>query len=96
MMVDAVNLEAIKSKKLNPAKVYQWMDQYWEGGERRCAVCHKSTWGISAEPLEMKSFRWGKYTSGGTMEIYMVITCETCGNSNFINALAADLMEMQK
>ena len=96
MMVEAFNVEDIKSKKLNPAKVHQWMEQYWESGERPCAVCRKSAWGISAEPVEVKSFRWGKHTGGGTMEVLMVITCEICGNSYFINALAADLMEMQE
>ena len=96
MLVEAVNLNAIKSKKLNPAKVYQWLDQYWAGGERPCPVCHESQWAISAEPVEVKSFRWGKPTGGGTMEIFMTITCETCGNSNLINVLAADLMEIQE
>ena len=72
------------------------MDQYREGGKRPCAVCHESGWAISAEPVGVKSFRWGKYTGGGTMEVFMVITCETCGNSHLINALAADLMDLQE
>ena len=89
-------MDAIKSKKLNPSKVHKWMAKYWERGERPCAVCYESNWTISAEPVEVKSFRWGKFTGGGTMEIFMVITCETCGNSYLINTLAAELMEIQE
>ncbi len=89
-------MDAIKSNELNRGKVYEWLDKYWEGGERPCAVCHESTWAISAEPVEVKSFRWGKFTSGGTMEIFMVIACQTCGNSHLINALATELMEIQE
>ena len=96
MMVEYVKMEEIKSKKLNAAKVHQWMGKYWASGERPCVICQKSSWHISAEPVEVKAFQLGKYTGRAALEIFMVITCEICGHSHLINALAADLMEMQE
>lgn len=96
MLVDAVAMSAVKSEKLNIAKVHRWMAQHWAGGERPCPICLESAWSISAEPVEIKSFRWGKPTGGGSMEVLMVITCGTCGNSYFINTVAADLMDIQE
>ena len=96
MKVEYVKMEAIKSKKLNATKVHQWMGKYWASGERPCVICQENSWSVSAEPVEVKTFRLGKYTSGGAIEIFMVITCEICGNSHLVNTLAADLMEMQE
>ncbi len=30
------------------------------------------------------------------MDVFMVIVCETCGNSYLINALVADFMQIQE
>ena len=89
-------LDAIKSERLNHDKVRAWLGKYWEAGERPCSVCNDCNWNVSDQPLQVKSFGWEKLTDGGTMVVLMVITCKTCGQTHFLNALAAGLIEIQE
>lgn len=68
------------------------------GSLAKCTVCGNSNWNISDTVFEMREFQGGNLVLGGNQGIYPVIplTCSTCGNTHFLNAVLLDVLDPQK
>ena len=87
-------VEAIKRKsiRLDLAKAAEWLDLHWKG-DWNCPICGNSDWGGEEQAMELRAFDEGRLLSTGPVIPLFVITCTTCGNTLFFNAILAGLVE---
>lgn len=60
-----------------------------------CPLCGSNNWGASDRIFQLQEFHGGKIIIGGETKIFPVLplTCEKCGNTYFINAIGAKLID---
>lgn len=61
-----------------------------------CPLCGKSSWTVSDIVFQSPEFNDGEHPIGRASFPMIPIVCENCGNTYFINALAAKLVDHQK
>ena len=81
-----------KRTKFDLTKAVEWLDKHW-GGEWACPICGNSEWTGEDTPMEIRSFKEGRMAATGPVIPLLVITCSTCGNTLFFNAILAGLVE---
>jgi len=69
----------------------EWMRKMWRT-DPHCAVCGSANWQIG-DVYELRAFRGGAFVIGG-VPIFPVfpVTCDTCGNTLFINAVRSGVV----
>jgi hypothetical protein len=60
-----------------------------------CPICYQRTWTILPDLLAPPTFHGGSMVLGGPSYPHMVLTCTTCGNSQFINAIISGVLEVK-
>jgi hypothetical protein len=60
-----------------------------------CPVCYSRTWTILPDMLAPPTFHAGSMVLGGVSYPHIVMACTTCGNSQFINAIVAGVLEVK-
>lgn len=77
-------------RKPNGQEVVEFLNDKWR--DANCPLCGGSEWSVSDGIFELRGFNDGKI---GGSEIFPVIpvTCNRCGNTVFISALASGLMK---
>lgn len=60
-----------------------------------CSFCGNNTWNISSKIFELLEFNANGLQLGGSVYPVVPITCNNCGNTLFINALVAGLLEQK-
>ena len=87
-------VEAAKQKrvKLNLSKALDWLDEHW-GGKWVCSICGNSDWLGEDQAMELRPFNEGRLGGPGPVVPLLVITCSTCGNTLFFNAILAGLVD---
>ncbi len=60
-----------------------------------CSFCGNNTWNISSKIFELLEFDANGLQLGGPVYPVVPITCNNCGNTLFINALVAGLLEQK-
>lgn len=60
-----------------------------------CSVCGNSKWSASDTIFELREFKEGNLIIGGNQPIFpvMPITCNICGNTNFINPIILGILD---
>lgn len=58
-----------------------------------CSLCGNNNWTISDQVFQAIEFDFDGIRIGGASYPMVPLTCTTCGNTYFINALVADLIE---
>src|SRR4051812_21106895 len=66
-------------------KAIRWLDERW-GPHAPCPYCRSESWGIGS-PFELPT------TSGGALTPHFPVMCSVCGNTVFINAVLARVVE---
>jgi len=61
-----------------------------------CPLCGNNRWEISDQVFQALEFDYKGIQIGGATFPMVPLTCVTCGNTYFINALIAKLIEPQK
>jgi len=66
-----------------------------EIGKSQCSICGSSTLSISDTIFELREFQGGSIIIGKEQNIYPVIAinCPRCGNTFFLNAIIAGVIE---
>lgn len=73
-------------------KVFRHLFTKWYN--RKCPMCKAKNWGVSDSIYELKGFNQKEQSSGATPIIPVIpVTCENCGNTILINAIAADIVK---
>ena len=80
-------------EKLDTEKAIAWLNKHWQ--HRACPVCDNTSWSISDELVEVRPYKGGGLTVGGSLYPFMVVTCGTCGNTLLFNAVLAGLVQGQ-
>ena len=88
-VVEAIERKAIK---LNLEKAEVWLNEHWKG-DMVCPICGNSSWSGHEEAMEVRSFNRGRLGGPGPVIPLLVITCSTCGNTLFFNAILAGLVD---
>lgn len=81
--------------KLNQEKLLKKMDKLWKN--KQCPICGETAWGI--DPTIVTPIEVGENKSiqlGGKFRPLITTTCDTCGYTFFINALIADVLDMDE
>ena len=61
-----------------------------------CPLCGKSSWTVSDIVFQSPEFNDGEHPIGRASFPMIPLACENCGNTYFINALVAKLVDPQK
>lgn len=81
-----------RDMKVNREKVINIVEKMWKTG---CPMCHGNTWGFSEDkivtPIQLNEDR--SYKFNGKVLPLVVLTCEKCGNTVFVNALKIGALE---
>ena len=77
---------------LDREKAIEWLEKHWKG-TKACPICASNTWAIGEKPVEVRDFRGGGLFVGGPVYPLLIVTCQTCGNTLFFNALVARLLK---
>ncbi len=89
MMVEAANRKTVT---LNLEKATEWLKTHWKGGWN-CPICGNTNWSGQEYAMELRPFDEGRLASFGQVVPLLTITCKTCGNTLFFNAILAGLVE---
>jgi hypothetical protein len=82
-------------QKVDSEKLLNHLKSKWQG--RPCQMCNTGNWNISDSIFELREYNQGNLILGGGPIIPVVpITCENCGNTIFVNAIKAGLIEPNK
>ena len=70
------------------------LNEHSNGGIK-CPVCGKQLWVVNKTVMEMREFNNGDLVIGGnaSMMPLVTLTCSSCGNTLFFNALRLGLIE---
>lgn len=61
-----------------------------------CPLCGEIHWRISDKVFQVMEYEHGGLILGGAAVPVLPLTCMNCGNTYFINALVADLIDKPK
>jgi hypothetical protein len=68
-------------------KALQWLNTKWEQEHRNCEICGKSQWTFAPELVMPLPYVGGNISIGGPAFPHILLTCNTCGNAKFFNAV---------
>ena len=60
-----------------------------------CPLCNSNRWTISDQVFQAPEFDYNGIIVGGISYPMVPLTCQTCGNTYFINALFAGLIDKE-
>lgn len=60
-----------------------------------CPLCNSNNWTISDQVFQAPEFDYKGLLIGGTSYPMVPLTCQTCGNTYFINALVSGLIDKE-
>lgn len=65
-------------------------------GNITCSICGHHSWGVNDKIFQMLEYQKGGIVFGGNMDLLPVIpvTCNNCGNTIFVNAIKAGIVEV--
>lgn len=73
-------------------KVFNHLSVKWQ--KRKCPMCKTRNWGVSDAIYELKGFKEVGHVPGNIPIIPVIpVTCENCGNTILVNAIAADIVK---
>ncbi len=81
----AAETNSVDSKSANA-----WLKEHWIAS-RQCAVCTSLNWGLSTTFAHLPE-TVGKIRPAGRAIPFVVLTCRTCGNPLFLNAIVMGLL----
>lgn len=58
-----------------------------------CPLCGEQDWNVTAKVFQVTEFHYNKMQIGGPAIPIIPITCSNCGNTYFVNALIAKLID---
>ncbi len=82
-------------QKVESEKLVKHLKEKWNG--RSCPMCQTGNWTISDTIFEIREFNQGSVVIGaGPLIPVIPVTCENCGNTLFINAIKAGIVDPNK
>jgi len=81
--------------KENFQKLIHHLSDKWKGSP--CPMCQHSGWTVDDNVYELRKFNGGKLVLGGGPILPIIpVTCNNCGNTVFVNALKAGVVQQEK
>lgn len=82
----------MKISKNSEDKVIEKLNVLWK--KKICEVCQNKDWSIDNGIFEVKEYN-GKnsFAKGLSLKPYLLIECNNCGNTKFLNARIFDLID---
>lgn len=74
-------------------KALKWLEEKWPKEKRACEICAKTNWNVNDELFTLIPFNGSNVTIGGRLYPHILITCTSCGNSKFINAVISGISD---
>jgi RNase P subunit RPR2 len=82
-------------QKIDGGKLVMHLKDKWKG--RPCQMCGIGNWNVSDSIFELREYNNGDLIVGGGPIMPVVpVTCDNCGNTVFVNAIRAGLIESNK
>lgn len=81
-------------KKPSGDEIIKFLDVRWRGAT--CPLCGGRGWNVADKIFELREYNDGELIIGGagtSIVPVIPVTCDTCGNTVFINALSTGLMK---
>lgn len=75
------------------AKALQWLDEKWLKDNRKCEICDNENWSLADELITQFSFSPSQIQIGGKSFPLIILTCDNCGNTKFINAIVSKVVD---
>ena len=61
-----------------------------------CPLCKKSQWSVSDTLWEVREFFQGGLKVGSPVYPVIIVTCNNCGNTYFLNAIVAGIVKPEQ
>ena len=74
--------------RLTQEQVEELIGRLSQYGEINCPVCRNHRWNVNSLIIESREFIGGDITLGGSIMPFIPLTCQTCGNTLFLNAMS--------
>lgn len=92
--------DAVLAATMTPAEMKradEWFETHLRAeGRGICPVCKTDHWNLNRQLIQMPLFGRGKFTLGGPVMVYLVLSCSTCHNTFFIDALASKIADVNR
>jgi hypothetical protein len=72
-------------------KAINWINK--KSLNKGCEVCGQNHWGVSTDVVTPIVLKNNSFQLGGTSYPSVVVICNNCGNTKFINAVLAGLID---
>ena len=75
-------------------KALKWLNEKWSKEKRKCEICLQDNWNISQDIVAPPIFtNSSSFMLGGVTYPQFMILCNNCGNTKYINAVIAGLVD---
>ncbi len=74
-------------------KALKWLDEKWPKNKRACEICGTSQWSLSSDLITPMIFNAGNLSIGGNSYPQLMVICNNCGNTKYINTVVMGLTE---
>lgn len=69
-------------------RIVDFLNANWRP-PKACALCGLNAWSIEQNIAELRFLSMGAFVVGGPVIPLIVVTCNNCGNTVFVNAIKA-------
>lgn len=75
-------------------KLIEHLQKQWMG--KTCPMCGIGPWSVSDSVFELRTYQQGNFVVGaGPIVPVIPVTCQNCGNTIFVNALVAKVVDRE-
>lgn len=79
--------------KEKQAEALKWLEEKWSKDKRKCEMCNNENWALADELITQFPFSPSQVQIGGKSFPLMILTCNDCGNTKFINAVVSKVVD---
>lgn len=81
--------------QLNPEGQARFRNHLQNVIRKPCAVCGEGNWNFDDTVFEMRQFAGGPLPAQGAIKPVVTMTCQSCGNIVFLNALTTGIVRVE-
>jgi hypothetical protein len=78
--------------KTQQEKIINRISSLWKQ-PKNCEICGTANWSVVDRIYQIMEFSAGNLMLGGPIIPFVVLSCNTCGNTHFLNAISLKVVD---